>query len=378
MAILMSIPLSSKADGKKNLHTRRYKHPFYGSNICLETRLYYGFIINHHVGMEIYNSHFPSLEINISKATYGQKFWEQMFDYPWIGASYWYSALGSSPYLGSMHALFPYINFPLFRADKLTFTFRLGAGIGITTKKFERINNYKHLALGSRLNFAGNLLLELKYQVSDYWTCSFAAALTHFSNGSVKLPNYGLNLPAITFGTAYWLNKPNKPIEKKLYTPTKPFDFHVTRQIEFQIAGIIGFKNLKSIFGDQYYVYALHGHVLKRVTYKSKFGIGFDISYDGSDQLILQRNYIDYDHDLELIKTGLNLAYELTMGRLSFDFNYGFYLSGLDKSDGSVYHKVSLRYDINPNLFANIVLKTHWGKADFIGWGLGYQFKYEY
>ena len=77
-------------------------------------------------------------------------------------------------------------------------------------------------------------------------------------------------------------------------------------------------------------------------------------------------------------KSCFNFVYELAMGRLSFDLNYGFYVSGLDKSDGSVYHKLSVRYDVTKNIFANITLKTHWGKADYIGWGIGYKVKWFY
>ena len=363
---------------KHKKHHSPYKHKLYRSNLLIEGKISYGFIAAHHIGMEIYNSHLPSIEFSLIKETYGQNFWEQMFNYPNVGVTLWHSGLGSSSILGTATALFPHINFPLIQTQNTTFSFRLGAGIGYLSKTFHRLENYKHLAIGSHLNFAGNLMLELKFRAGNYWVISTSAALQHFSNGAFKLPNYGLNIPGIALGAAYRLDKKNTPIERRLYSPTKPFDFNVHRLIEFNMGGMVGFKNMAAIFGDRYYVYSIFGNAFKRVSYKSKFGVGFDVSYDGSDALILERDNIQFDKKTQLIKSGINLAYELTMGRLSFYFNYGFYLGGLERSDGTVYHKVSLRYDVTNNIFANITLKTHWGSADFIGWGLGYQIKTKY
>ena len=95
---------------------------------------------------------------------------------------------------------------------------------------------------------------------------------------------------------------------------------------------------------------------------------------------MLEKKQITVDNKWSLIKTGVSISYGLAIGRLSFDFNYGMYIyfNNLDKSDGAFYHKVGLKYDITDNVFANITLKTHWGKADYIGWGIGYRFKLIY
>jgi hypothetical protein len=328
--------------------------------------------------MEIYDSHFPAFELNLGKATYGQQFWEQMYNYPFIGISFYRSGLGVSPYLGAANALFPYINFPIIKTKNLTFGFRLGAGIGYLSKKFDRLENYKHLAIGSYFNFAGNLMIELNCRLNDYYMLTTGIALTHFSNGSLKLPNYGLNIPSLSIGIARFLSKQNPYIQQRLYSPTKPFEYDVHHIIELNLTCVLGFKDLEAIFGKNFFVYSLFGNVFKHISYKSKLGAGFDISYDGSDEKMLEKNHTPVDNKLSLIKTGFNIAYELAMGRLAFDLNYGMYTSGKDQSDGSVYQKISLKYEFSKNLYTNITLKVHWGRADFIGWGLGYKIKWSY
>lgn len=378
---LLLLSTGSYCQSGKTIHRSKHsKHKLFKSNLVLSENMYYGFIANHHVGMEIYNSHFPSMEISLIKATYGKKFWEQLYGYPWIGLTYWFSDLGTSTYLGSVHALFPHINFELYSTKKVNYGLRIGAGLGYLTRTFDRIDNYKHLAIGTHLNFAGNIMFDIRYKANPRLYFTGGISLTHFSNGSFKLPNYGLNIPAIHAGAAYQLNKPNRYIERRLYDPTKPFEFDVHHIIEIDFIGIVAYKNLEAIFGKKFLACSVYGNIRKQISYKSRLGLGWDVSYDGSDYKMLEKKYITVDNKFSLIKTGISLSYGLAMGRLSFDFNYGMYiyLNDVDKSDGAFYHKIGLKYDITDKLFANILLKTHWGKADYIGWGVGYRIKLMY
>lgn len=366
-----------KSSGNRS---HKAKHKLFNNNLVLSGNLYYGFIANHHIGMEIYNSHFPSIEISLIKATYGKKLWEQMYGYPWIGLTYWFSGLGYSTYLGEAHALMPHISFPLESTRKLDLELRIAAGIGYLSKKFDRLKNYKHLAIGTHLNFAGNIMFNLRYRHTPRLFFTSGISLTHFSNGSFKLPNYGINIPALHAGAAYLLNKPNRYIERRLYDPTKPFEFDLFHVLEFDFVGVIGFKNLEAIFGKKFLTYSLYGNIRKQISFKSKMGIGWDISYDDSDYKMLEQRHIPVPNKYSLVKTGISFSYGLTLNRLDIDFNYGLYIyfNDIDKSDGVFYHKVGLKYHITDHVFANIALKTHWGKADYIGWGIGYRFKFIY
>ncbi len=381
--ILAFLFLSPEIHGQRSKAGYRSKnahHSLFKSNLVLSGNVYYGFIANHHVGMEIYNSHFPSFELSLIKATYGKKYWEQLYGYPWIGITYWYSNLGTSSYLGSAHAFFPHINFELYSTKKLNLGFRLGAGMGYLTKTFDRLTNYKHLAIGTHMNFAGNVMFDIRYQANPRLYFTGGISLTHFSNGSFKLPNYGLNIPALHAGVAYQLTKPNRHIERRLYDPTKPLEFDIHHILEIDFVGVVGFKNLEAIFGQKFFVYSLYGNIRKEISLKSKLGMGWDISYDDSDYKMLEKKQISINNKISLVKTGISASYGLAVGKLSFDFNFGMYVyfNDLDKSDGAFYHKIGLKYDLTDKLFANITLKTHWGKADYIGWGIGYRFKVKY
>ena len=77
----------------------------------------------------------------------------------------------------------------------------------------------------------------------------------------------------------------------------------------------------------------------------------------------------------KILRPGINAAYQLEMSKLGILFNLGYYLAGMETSNGPLYEKISVQYLFTKHLFANVMLKVHWGRADYIGWGIGYKFE---
>ncbi len=346
--------------------------------MVIEGKLHYGFLYAQHVELELFNAHFPAFEISIQKMTYGKSKWERAYNYPLIGLAFFGSGYGNNPSLGQVFALMPFINFPLFKHRNFTAGFRLALGLGYVTKPFDRITNYKNLAIGSHLNAAANMMLEARYRVNYFLTLSTGISLQHFSNGSLKLPNYGLNAPLINFGVALRPFKENQNIDDRFYAPTEPFEAIIRHTIEFNVGGLLGFKNMKAVFGQNFFVYHIFENTLIRISQKSKVGLGLDFSYDPSQIKILEIHDIPITNKLSIIRPGVNAAYQLIISKIGFVFNLGCYLGGKEKSNGPLYEKLSLQYDFSKDFFATVMLKVHWGRADYIGWGLGYKFDVKY
>jgi len=360
------------------LYAQGRRHAHRGSNLMVEARAGYGFLIPHRLEMEIFNSHFPSFELSISKKTYGAKRWEFMYGYPLVGIAYWYSNLGSSPYLGDAHAVFPYISFPISPHKPTRLYFRTGLGLGYLTKHFDRLENYKNTAIGSTINAAVSLSLELRVKLAERLHFSGSIALTHFSNGSMKTPNYGINIPSAYAGLAYNLSKPNPYSKSKLLPELYPYEFDGKKWFQVQFGGGIGYKNMDAEIGGSYMVYALYANVLKQISFKSRLGIGFDVSYDGTDRVYVEQGGEELDSFWPVVKTGGNIAWELMISKVSFMFNLGGYFSGSYKSEGGIYEKFGLWYYINDNLYTSITLKAHYARADYITVGIGYNLNIKY
>ena len=347
------------------------------NNIQLETRLYYGFLLSHHLELERYNSHFGAFEISLQKATYGAHRWEKEYDYPLVGLSFWVSDLGGFEEIGNSYALFPFINFPLCRKNESTLNFRFGVGLGYLENKFNNKTNYKNFAIGSHLNIAANLLVEYRRTISKRLTLSGGIALTHFSNGTTKTPNYGLNIFTANISATYFLNNPKRYGGIMVLPELYPFEFDGRKHLEVNCSFAFSNKDMTQSLGERFWVFIAYAHLMKRVSYKSKFGLGIDLTADLSDKYILENGKNDYAPSA-FIKTGVSASYELMISRMSFLFDLGIYVGGKYKKRGDAYQRFTFKYLIGKDLFFNIALNSQGGAADYIGIGLGYKFRFIY
>jgi hypothetical protein len=358
----------------------RPRHRLRSSNLILETRAYYGFTLDHHLEITPYKRHYPAFEITVMKATYGNTRWEYMYNYPYIGLSYWYSHFGRTGVLGSGHAIFPFIDFPILRSQQRKLFFRLGVGLGWITKPYRQYDNYENLAIGSHINGAVNLMFEYKQRIGSKMIVSFGLSWMHFSNGSIKTPNYGMNIPSVNMALAYRLTKENPYLRSKVIPELYKFEMAGRQSLVLDVNLGMGIKDMQSTLGvgNRYFIGTFFSNLLFPVSYKSMFGVGVDFSYDGSDVKILENNGITPESRINLVKIGLTAAYELSFSRMAIMLNLGSYISGLDKSDGYVYEKLALRYHFNEHLFGSLTLKAHYVRADFIAFGVGYKFNLHY
>lgn len=356
----------------------QFQHKLFSSNLLFEGRAHYGFIYAQHLEMELFNAHFPSFEFTIQQITYGKHQWERDYSYPMVGATAYFSTLGNSPYLGKAYALMPFINFPLYRQGRFTAGFRLALGLGYLTKHFDRISNYKNLAIGSSFNAAVNLMLDARWQINYYLGISAGISLQHFSNGSLKLPNYGLNIPELSLGVSLRPFKANSNIDDRFYAPTEPYEAEVYKNMEFNIGGLAGYKNMQAVYGRNYVVLHLYENTFFRISRIMKGGFGLDFSYDPSQITTLERSGDTVSNKLVIVRPGLNGAFAMVLSKTDMVFNLGYYLGGKEQSNGPFYEKFTFQYHFTRDLFAAVMLKVHWGRADYIGWGLGYKFNMKY
>ncbi len=353
------------------------QHKLWGSNLLLEGRVNYGFMINHHLEMKIFNAHFPSFEINLGKETYGRERWQSMYGYPFIGVSYWYSQMGNSHFLGSANAVFPYVNYPIIRNNKHELNFRVGLGLAYLTKCFDRLENYKYIAIGSHVNAAINLMAEYRWRFDPRMNFAIGLALMHFSNGSTKTPNYGINTPSVNLAFAYRLSKENTYMNRKVMPSLYTFEFPGIKSIDFLFGGTVAYKDMGSEYNQTFMIYNFSGIIMKQFSFKSSAGIGVDYTYNESDYYFADLDKIPYESKSELMRLGVGPVYQLSMSKLSYIFGLGFYLKGKLAPTHS-YFKLGLQYQITKGLFANLTLRTHFGQADFVGIGLGYKIPWIY
>jgi len=268
----------------------------------------------------------------------------------------------------------------LLKSKDFNLYFRLGAGLGYLTRKYDRYDNFENLAIGSHLNAAVNLMFEARQRLGRRFIIAGGVSLMHFSNGAIKQPNYGINMPGVSLAVAYRLSHENPYLKRKMMPELYLFEFDGKRFLQFDLNAAFGMKDLQATLGggNKYLVAEIFGNLLWPVSYKSRLGFGFDLSYDGSDEKLLEIRGIYPEYEINLVKTGLTASYELAFSRMAIMLNLGSVITGLDKRDGYLYEKLALRFGLTDHIFTSLTLKAYYGKADYITLGIGYRIHVKY
>ena len=334
-------------------------------NYQLSFRYHYGFIMPHAPSMQQFaNAHFPVYELTFTKLTHGEKNWQRAYHNPDLGMSFYTTDFGKNAVLGRGYALFPHISFHYLRKKWLKANFRFGAGLGYIEKPFDRLSNYKNNAIGSHLNSAISVMIETKFRLSAHSNLGIGLAMNHFSNGASKTPNLGVNLATANIAYAYTFGS----------RVVNAIDSSESFQKHFEYFAIVcgGFKELAPPGGNKYTIITASLNVARVHSVRGRWGIGLDVLNDASIAEQFKRQD-DPTSRLAVTQTGMTIGWEVLVGKVSFPLQAGFYLLSKYKSNGVFYNRYGIRYQFHKHLFANVSLKTHFAKADYFEWGLGYK-----
>jgi hypothetical protein len=336
-------------------------------NSAIVTRLHYGYIWAHREKIEnIITGHTTGLEISLQTQTDGSKWWQVVHGYPQTGISFIHLNLGNDKLLGNANALVGYINLPFTRKRNFLFSLKVSAGLGYLQKRWQRTEYYQNLAIGSHINAAIQFIGETRYRVSKKIFLNLNYGITHFSNGAYHLPNFGINNVSLNGGAIYQFNEP-----EKYFSPEIPgFD----RRWQLDIVYGTGVKENYPPGENQFFAHTLCASFLKPFTYTSSACIGPDIFYDLS-LLRFTDSAGTTSSRKDILRSGIHAGYEMQVNKITMLFHMGGYVYDKTKLDGSFYHRVGLKYAFNKHLFANLSLKTHYFRADFVELGAGWKFK---
>lgn len=355
--LLLLLYLSSKA---QNLP---------GSDFLISGDGHIGYIISHRNNMgNLIKGHIYGGELNYIFRTDGCKTWQQIHKYPELGVCFLHLYLANPQQLGNMEALYPYANFRLNKLKrKASLNLRLGAGLAYLTKAFDRIENHQNAAIGSNLNGFVNLRLNTNVMLSQAWRLDAGVGLTHASNAAMSTPNLGLNIVTVNLGLAYAFG--NKNCTFRIDSIPK-----MENKWQPSIIGVFGIKELENPGGSKYLAYGLQANLYRTLNYKNKLGAGIEMAYNNATKKVWEDDSVYTSTSADIVQGGVKICYAFNMNKLSFPLDFGVYLYKKQAYNGMFFHRIGFRYLVTKHLIANVTLLTHWGKADYFEWGVGYQF----
>jgi len=336
----------------------------------LTLNLHYGFILPLYTSSMniLIEGHVPAFELDyVSKPASTQYNWHNAYHCPETGIAFFSAYLNNPAQLGMMYGAYPFINFHLKRSFKEGLNFRVGIGLGYMPIKFDPYDNHKNDVIGSHLNAMVNLRANYHFYVSNTIRIETGLGLTHCSNGAFQTPNLGINLITANTGLSYCISSAKRSLEVPYVDTAK------TKKVEQEIFAAVGGSEVEPPGGKRYPDLTLSYIAFRRLSGKSKLGIGLDIFNNQANTERLKTDSIFLRNDLAITQFGLKVAYELTMGKLSLPLEMGGYVYSKYDGNGVIYNRIGVRYYAGKHLIANLTLLTHYAKADFIEWGVGYK-----
>ena len=374
-------------------------------------------------------------EIAFELASDGSKQWQKDFNMPDLGFALQVLDLGNPEITGQMISLYPYINIPMVNSEKIRFNAKMGMGAAFATKPCDldaaiadpraikqKAADY-NFAIGGVFNFAISAGLNIEVPVHKNVSLTADVMYNHISSASTSQPNAGLNMFNGYLGLKYLFNEELEIRNEEYSIPNSKFQIpNLEKRWSGEVILSGGVKKL--YYKDEKYfgTASLNVEGYYHTCRQHRIGLGLDLFYDGAyAQTVAQdtsgkyywtrentqfgRTFTPNNNFENKLRLGLNIANELTIGKVGIFFHFGLYLydpvknmepggeilqalnSGetpkkkgfiypydIDKEDGWNYFRIGAKYHFTEHFLVNLSFKTHLQKVEFFELGVGYAF----
>ena len=393
-------------------------------------------------------------EVAFEWASDGSKDWHKHFNNPDVGLALQVIDLGNPDVAGQMIGVYPYINLPMVKNDIVSFNVKIGGGLGFATRPCDiaaavadprsikdKAGDY-NFAIGGPVSFAiaAGLNVDVKVHKNVALTADFT--YNHFSSASLYQPNAGLNMFNGYLGVKYLINNDestNRGIDESLTikrerseqindstinidSPNHQITESPLKRWSGEVILSGGAKKLYYKDTQYFPIASLNVAGYYHTCRQHRIGIGLDLFIDGAYRQTVapdaQGVYKWTDEYTQFGRTctpdekfsnklrfGINIANELTIGKVGIFAHVGIYLYDpiknmepakealaalngkgepinkgifypydIQNEDGWNYFRIGVKYHITPHFLVNVSFKTHLQKVEFAEFGIGYAF----
>lgn len=335
----------------------------------LDANQFYGSVILHNPDIShLISDHPGGLILGFNRKTYGEKEWEQEYNYPDLGFSFVYQNMNTST-LGDNFGLYAHYNFYFF---KRYMQFRIGQGIAYNTNPYDKYENFRNNAFGSY--FLSSTYLMFNYHKENIFEgLGFKAGISiiHYSNANFKAPNTSTNTFALNAGLIYDLDGGDSPEYIKRGSMER-----IKEPIKYNFAFRTGLNESDVIDSGQFPFYIVSGYADKRLGGKSAIQIGADVFFSNFLKELIEFQSISFPENGvsandDYKRVGIFIGHELFINRMSIIAQLGYYVYYPFDFEGKMYNRVGLKRYFGNKVFGAITLKSHGAKAEAVEFGIG-------
>ena len=292
-------------------------------------------------------------EIHLNWQTHGQKVWHEWQGYPSFGISFLHYNLGDKQVFGDAFAVYPTLDLKVLKKIKLIDSYiQFGWGLAYLTRHYDQFTNTTNNGVGSALNNVTGFKWRFEKRLTTHWKAQFGFSFTHFSNGTARLPNYGINIPALNIG-AKWTPKP-------LYTEGyihRDSSSKSNKKWGLNAFSGLGLSASSAPRGPKYPIYTVAIALIRPLNIVNSLSLG--IQYE-QNRVVAEFGLAtgQFTTKEEALKAGSRwgvfLGDEFLFGQVAVVLQSGFYLHRYEAVESMWFNRLGLR------LYSPIIGRSNW------------------
>ncbi len=318
--------------------------------------------------LHLIKGHPEGFILSWNKKTFGYNDWEQRYNYPDYGVSFTYQNL-KNDVLGNNYALYAHYNFYFLKRNLML---RIGQGLAFTTNPYDKINNHKNIAFGSKFMSSTYIMLNYKKErIIERFGLQAGLSLIHYSNANVKAPNTSINSITVNVGVIYNLDE-NEPEFVKTESAKEKF----TQSIKYNFVFRSGINESDVIDSGQFPFYIFSVYADKRLNHKSALQFGTDVFLSNFLKEFIKYNAVAFpkrneDGKADYKRVGVFVGHELFINKSSLVTQVGYYVYYPYDFEGRTYFRIGLKRYFGDKWFGALTLKAHGAAAEAVELGIG-------
>lgn len=325
---------------------------------------------------------FQDLSFLALKQTIGEKPIEQIYHYPRYGFGLYTGTFFKYNYLTHPIGAFGIFQAPLVEYKALSLNYSLLLGLTGNWNHYDPAHNNFNTTLADDYTSHVDFGLYLNYRVRPNWEAGLGCSFTHFSNGAMEIPNFGINMLAPQVRLTY-LTQDDRP--KRIKRPLPPY----LKNTYLDLALYGGEKQLPypecdldtahAFFGFHYPQFGLTAVLNRNISYVVALGLGLHLGYDSSKNTryttVNGETQADLSFNAQNLDLGLIPSLELNFDKVAFVLQPCYMLLKHESTfkKPNFFGKFGLKFKLLDEVYAGVQLHTFKLHADFIEFSLGYR-----
>jgi hypothetical protein len=335
----------------------------------IEVNYFGGSIVRHNNDiLHLITGHPEGFIVSYNEKTFGYDDWSEFYNYPDYGVSFSYQNL-KNEYLGENVAVYGHYNFYFLKRNLM---FRIGQGLAYTSNPYDKKDNFRNIAFGSRFMSSTYLMLNYKKEnLFQRFGVQAGLSFVHYSNANVKAPNTSINTLAFNVGVTYNLE------DISLIEFTKNDSIQkFSEPIKFNFVLRAGINESDAIGSGQYGFTILSAYADKRLGRRSAIQVGTEVFFSNFLKEWIQYRSIAFPDgevkgDEDFKRVGIFVGHELFISRFSIITQLGYYAYYPVDFEGRTYIRAGMKRYFGKKWYAVMTLKSHGAKAEATEFGVG-------